>query len=335
MNHNDAEKYFVFAHGGLQYALPVMQVLEIVEMPALLPFHGTLPGCLGNVSHREYLLPVLDPTALGSGRPAAAPSKTFVVVREDNAVFGLAMDRFVAVVPLDALESHPEEISAHHLPGSAPTADGRVGGAGDNPFVQTVRAYRGNALISLSAAAVAVLVKRSFGSQRLMTDGEEARLTRRQAVTESERRIFLCARVERVLFGIPVEHVIEVIEGYDVTPLFNMPPIVRGLINLRGQVLACVDISDDLGFPPRPLEERNQFVVLKDNGAELVLCVDRVTGIRRLPPEQIQKADMVLSGEMTRYAAGVLEGEDGALFVLSVAAVFEAPQLQPYRRSEG
>jgi purine-binding chemotaxis protein CheW len=320
MNHTDAEKHFVFAHGGLQYALPVMQVLEIVETPALLPSHVALPGCLGNVSHREYLLPVLDPTALGSGRPAVAPSKTFVVVQENGAVFGLAMDRFVAVVPLDALTPDPKDDSHE---------------AGDSPFVETVRAFRGNALISLSAATVGGLVKRSFGSQRLMADGEEARSTRRETVTESERRIFLCARVERVLFGIPVEHVIEVIEGYDVTPLFQVPPIVRGLINLRGQVLACLDISDDLGFPPRPLEERNQFVVLKDDGAELALCVDRVTGIRRLPPEQIQNADLVLSGEMTRYAAGVLEGEDGALFLLNVAAVFEAPQLQPFRRSEG
>jgi purine-binding chemotaxis protein CheW len=320
MTHTDAEKHFVFAHGGLQYALPVMQVLEIVEMPALLPAHAALPGCLGNVSHREYLLPVLDPTALGSGRPVAAPSKTFVVVREGGAVFGLAMDRFVAVVPLEALAAGPE-------------GAGRA--AADNPFVETVRAYRGNALISLSAAAVGGLVKRSFGSQRLLTDGEGPRSARREAVAESERRVFLCARVERVLFGIPVEHVIEVIEGYDVTPLFKVPAIVRGLINLRGQVLACLDISDDLGFPPRPLEERNQFVVLKDNGAELALCVDKVTGIQRLPPERIQKADMVLSGEMTRYAAGVIEEEDAALFVLSVAAVFEAPQLQPYRRSEG
>ncbi len=320
MSHTDAEKHFVFAHGGLQYALPVMEVLEIVETPALLPSHGALPGCLGNVSHREYLLPVLDPTALGSGRPTAAPSKTFVVVQRDDAVFGLAMDRFVAVVALEALAPRTEE-------------NGRL--PADDPFVETVRAYRGNALVSLSAAAIAALVKRSFGSQRLMTDDEGPRSARRQAATESERRIFLCARVERALFGIPVEHVIEVIEGYDVTPLFRIPPIVRGLINLRGQVLACLDISGDLGFSPRPLEERNQFVVLKDDGSELALCVDKVTGIRRLPLERIQKADLALSGEMTRYAAGVIEGDDGALFVLAVGAVFEAPQLQPYRRSEG
>ena len=135
--------------------------------------------------------------------------------------------------------------------------------------------------------------------------------------------------------GVEVKRVQEVLRYREMTPVPRAPQAVRGLINLRGQVLACLDISGDLGLPPRPLEERNQFVVLQGESAELALCVDKVTGIRRLPPERIQKGDLILSGEMTRYAAGVLEGEDGALFVLSVAAVFEAPQLQPYRRSEG
>ena len=110
--------------------------------------------------------------------------------------------------------------------------------------------------------------------------------------------------------------------------------MIRGLINLRGQVLACLDISDDLNLPLRQLEENNQFVVLKSEDAELALCVDKVTGIRRIPVERIQKADLVLSGDLTRYAVGVFEGEEGSLFLLSVAAVFDSPQLEPHRRSE-
>ena len=316
-----ADKQFVFMHRDLQFSLPVAHVLEIVETPPLLPFHGMLPGCLGNVSHRNYLLPVLDPTVLGTRRePAPTPSKSFLLVRHADGVFGLAMDRFVTVVAFEGLD--------------APRArDDSI--AEDSPFVETVRAFRGNALISLSAVALARLVQRQFDCQQMMTDEEWARVANREARVEPQRRIFLCARVERVLFGIPVEHVIEVIEGYDVTPLFKLPPLVRGLINLRGQVLACLDISGDLGLPPRPLEERNQFVVLKHEEAELALCVDKVTGIRRLAPQLVQKTDMLLAGELTRFAAGVVEGADGALFVLSVAAIFESPPLQPYRRQEG
>ncbi len=44
MNAHASETFFIFAHGGLQYALPVTQVVEIVEMPALLPSHGRCPA---------------------------------------------------------------------------------------------------------------------------------------------------------------------------------------------------------------------------------------------------------------------------------------------------
>jgi purine-binding chemotaxis protein CheW len=236
---------------------------------------------------------------------------TFALVSRDDVLFGLAMDCFVAVVGLE--RGAPE-------------------GEGGNAFVEGVLAFRDNALIVLSAAAIAGLVRRDFRVQQQPEgDGESAA---RKIDGEAEARIFLGARIDRVQFAIPVEHVSEVVEGCDVTPLFKMPPLVRGLINLRGQVLACLDVSTDLGLAPRMLEERNQFVVLQGDGAALALCVDRVTGIRRLVPERFQKADLVLSGEMTRYTTGVIEVEDGAVFLLSVPAIFEAPALQPYRRQE-
>ncbi len=313
MKPNDADKHFVFVHRDLQYALPVLDVLEIVETPVLQPAHGEMAGYLGNVSHRDHLLPVLDPTALGTGRGVAPmSSRTFVVVRRGDILFGLAMDRFVGVVPLEEADapSSKEDLAA-----------------GANPFVETVRAFRHKALLSLAIDAIASLVQRSFRvQQQRMVSGEGIRGTPRDALAESER-IFLCARIDHLLFSIPVEQVSEVIEGSDVTPLFKLPPLVRGLINLRGQVLACLDISTDLGLSPRLLEERNQFVVLERDGASLALCVDKVTGIRRLAPERFQNAEMVVSAEMTRYATDVLEEPDGPLFLLSVPAVFDAPQL--------
>jgi purine-binding chemotaxis protein CheW len=311
-------QHFVFVHRDLQYAVPILDVLEIIESPDLLPFHGELPGCLGNVAHRDHVLPVLDPTAIGTRRAAGTTaSPTVVIVRREGAVFGLVMDRFVAVVGL-------EDPAAAACPA-----------AEENPLVDNVCTFRSNVLLVLATGAIAALVRRHYSTQELRGNGARPGAGRPATQAESERRIFLCARIDRVLFAIPVEHVREVIEGYDVTPLFKLPPLVRGLINLRGQVLACLDVSGDFGLAPRPLEEWSQFVVLEDDGAALALCVDKVIGIRRLAPELFQRAELVLSGEMTRYATGVLEEPDGALLQLCVPAVFEAPQLQPFRRQDG
>ena len=110
--------------------------------------------------------------------------------------------------------------------------------------------------------------------------------------------------------------------------------VLRDLWHLRGQVLACVDLSHELGLALRTLEERNQFVVLQGDGVELALCVDEVQGIRTLPQHNFQKADAVLSGDIARYFQGVFEEEQGTIIILSVPELFDTPHLQPYLRQE-
>src|SRR4051812_44835244 len=100
MTLNGADNFFVFVHRGLQYAVPILDVLEIIEPPALLPAHGGLPGCVGTGAPRAHVLPVLAPPALGTGRAGspAGPSRqsapgdkgssnTIVIVRRGGTVF--------------------------------------------------------------------------------------------------------------------------------------------------------------------------------------------------------------------------------------------------------
>ena len=72
----------------------------------------------------------------------------------------------------------------------------------------------------------------------------------------------------------------------------------------------------------------------KPLGVELALCVDTVLGIRTLSLHRMQKADTVLSGEITRYTQSVLEDEHGTMLILSVPDLFGLPQLQPYQGRE-
>lgn len=53
-------EHFIYAERGLQFALPVADVLEIIDLPTLLPSYGGVPGCIGNVLHRDFLVPVID-----------------------------------------------------------------------------------------------------------------------------------------------------------------------------------------------------------------------------------------------------------------------------------
>ena len=322
---NPSVQYFVYMYRGMHYALPVMHILEIVQVSEWLPFHGDLQGCLGNIVHRNTLLPVFDPTVLGTNVPSEpAQPETVIVVKHRDTAFGLAIDRHVAVVPL---ATAPEAESN----GRRPTSD-TAGVARRKSFVEGVRGYRNNTLMTFSVAAISEAVQQVFGEQTVIAEDREDAHTRGALAAEAVRHSFMCARIESVVFGIPIERVMEVIEDYDVTPLFKVTPCLRGLINLRGQVLATVDISQALGFPLRRLDEHNQFIVLQGDGTELALCVDEILGIQWLPHARIQKADTVLSGEIIRYVHGVLETAKGTIMILSVPDIFDSPHLQPYQR---
>jgi purine-binding chemotaxis protein CheW len=327
MASNGSVQYYVFMYRGIQYALTVMHILEIVQVSEWLPFHGALSGCLGNIVHRNTLLPVLDPTVLGTTLPSdPAKPETIIVVKHEETVFGLAIDRHLAVVPLDA--NGKTAVNGSHA------TNGVAEAAPSKPFVEGVRGYRNNTLITFSVAAISEAVQQVFGEQTVIADDSEAERTSGMLAAEAVRHSFMCARIEDVVFAIPIERVMEVIEDYDVTPLFKVTPCLRGLINLRGQVLATIDISQEMGFAPRRLDEHNQFIVLQGDGTELALCIDKVLGIQQLPQARIQKADTVLSGDITRYVHGILETDQGTIMILSVPDIFAAPQLQPYQRQD-
>lgn len=309
-------RHFVYLDRGLQFAVPVAEVLEVVETSALRPTHLGLLACIGTLTHRDRLVPVFDSAGLvqaSEPRPAAGPLMV-VVLRREERFLGLTLERFVAVVALDP----------------------PPGGAEGTGFVAFIQGFRDNALMALSTERLTQAFATGVGDQRIIRSDEDG--TRGDAEwrveTEEVRRDFLCASLQGLVLGVPVEDVVEVIEDCGVTRLFDVTPMLRGLINLRGEVLACVDISEPLGFGARPLQERSQFVVLRGDEGEVALCVDRVHRIRSLPVAGLQEAGAVLGEPMTRFVSFVAETGEDTVFVLSVGLIFRAPELQPYMMGE-
>jgi len=62
-------------------------------------------------------------------------------------------------------------------------------------------------------------------------------------------------------YGIPVLAVREIIRLCPITPVANMPPHVRGVINLRGRVIPLVDLRVRFGLPAAADHDRTCIIV--------------------------------------------------------------------------
>lgn len=96
-----------------------------------------------------------------------------------------------------------------------------------------------------------------------------------------------------------------------------------GVVNVRGELLACVSIALALGIaanPAGPTEARRaspaRLLVLKDDEGRLACPVDEVFGVQRFHPQDLQALPATVSSAATRYTQAILPWQQRSVAVL-------------------
>ena len=81
--------------------------------------------------------------------------------------------------------------------------------------------------------------------------------------------------LDKLMFGVQLEKVQEVIRYLELTEIPLAPRVVSGLINLRGQIVTCIDLRRRLELADRPEETSPMNVVIRsaDGAVSLPACL--------------------------------------------------------------
>jgi len=122
-----------------------------------------------------------------------------------------------------------------------------------------------------------------------------------EALLSEETVIF---RLGAGRYGVAARLVCEVqpLAGY--TPLPGTPPFVLGLINLRGRLLAALDIRPLLGSPASPPSSNAALLIVSASGIEVGLLADEVIEVSR-GATQLSPALSSVEGQMVAWVRGV------------------------------
>ena len=85
--------------------------------------------------------------------------------------------------------------------------------------------------------------------------------------------------------GVVAEDVVEILNNQLITYLPMVPDYIRGIINMRGQMVPILDIRARLGMPS--LEEDSLVVVLNLNDIQLGILADAVDQMLDIPRSNI------------------------------------------------
>lgn len=184
-------------------------------------------------------------------------------------------------------------------------------------------------------------VHRRLECARLATD-RALSLTAEQARAVLEERARALARapvstfeaderIEVVTFSLGTErYVVEarfvrgVLRAHECTPIPGGPTFLRGVVNLRGDILAVVDLKTLLGVQCQEETELARILVLGEERAELGIWTDGVDEVRSLPIKDILEPPITSTGIGRDWLRGVTVD---ATIVLDAAALLQSSKL--------
>jgi purine-binding chemotaxis protein CheW len=117
-------------------------------------------------------------------------------------------------------------------------------------------------------------------------------------------------------FGIPVEQVQEVVRPQPITPVPLAPRVVRGLINLRGQILTAIDLRSRLGLGDLSDKSKLMNVVVRTNDSPVSFLVDEIGEVIDVDENTFEAPPETLQGKMRELIGGAYKLPNRLLLTL-------------------
>jgi len=135
--------------------------------------------------------------------------------------------------------------------------------------------------------------------------------------------------LDRHFFGVPVQQVQEVIRYQEMTGVPLVPQVVRGLINLRGQIVTAIDLRRRLGMPERPADQLPMNVVVRTDDGALSLLVDEIGDVIEVEEKTFEQPPETLKGLARDVIRGVHKLPERLLLLLDTERVVNVAEPGP------
>ena len=137
--------------------------------------------------------------------------------------------------------------------------------------------------------------------------------------TPGTSRQFSTFFLHDLYLGVDVLEVQELIRLQEMTRVPLASHVVRGLINLRGQIVTAIDLRRQFGAPDFEQGRDPMNVVVRTDEGAVSLLVDEIGDVVQVEARQFEPAPDTLSGRARDLVTGVYKLDGRLLLVLDVA----------------
>lgn len=155
----------------------------------------------------------------------------------------------------------------------------------------------------------------------LMSDSSELQTASElgaKSASDGLAREYLTFALGAEEYGLGILNVQE-IRGYDaVTKIANTPDFIKGVVNLRGQIVPIVDLRIKFQLSKADYDALTVVIILNLSGRVIGVVVDGVSDVIELKQEQISEVPSLVTNIDTQYILGLATVETKMLILVDI-----------------
>jgi purine-binding chemotaxis protein CheW len=127
--------------------------------------------------------------------------------------------------------------------------------------------------------------------------------------------------VGNALLGMDILKVQEINKNLDLTIVPQAPEYVKGILNLRGQIVTIIDLGIKLGLSEIEIGPDTRNIIVNSKNEYIGLLVDRIGDVERTTEDKIEAPPANIGGVKAKYFEGVCKKENSLIGILNVEKV--------------
>lgn len=138
------------------------------------------------------------------------------------------------------------------------------------------------------------------------------------------KQIIFC--IGEGVYGIDVNKVMGIEKDIQVTGIPNAPDCIKGIINLRGDVIPVYSLREKFHMPANSDISTKELVIAKSRGVVIAIEVDLVKEIVEVDDSKIGPAPVIIKNEGTEYIDSVAHVDNNLVIIIDLDGLIEKEQ---------
>ena len=140
-------------------------------------------------------------------------------------------------------------------------------------------------------------------------------------IADQALKQYIVLRFNKEQFGISINYIQNIVRMTSITRVPNVPEYIKGVINLRGEIIPIMSLRIKLGLEPDEITGQTRIIIVSVNDNLIGLFVDEVMEVLVLEDAQIDKQIKESTDKNSKYIYGVGKMQDRLISLFNIEQI--------------